>query len=203
MSMEINDVYRASEVMRWHIVKTRQKQSIAEHSFMVAMIANVFLDDLLGETCDEMDSLRAQLLQYALVHDLDEVITGDIPSPFKQLMTVDVEDLTGDILGERMSNMFGACEMIKDIVKLADVVEAKKFLLMNKCSGHAEIVFAKLNTAVWEHYGALDDKYPDMNWEAVRVTIRQLWEGDEWTLDHYVAERKKAARLAEEATQEG
>lgn len=68
-----------SNIYRWAVVPTIRRQSVAEHSFFVACLVS----HLCRETGIEkaVGVTRDELVQAALFHDLDEVITGDIPGP--------------------------------------------------------------------------------------------------------------------------
>lgn len=68
-----------SSVPRWGIVRVLQRQSVADHSFYVAVYADA-LADLLGWGPEH----RAHLLRSALWHDVDEIVSGDIPGPVKR-----------------------------------------------------------------------------------------------------------------------
>ena len=182
--MKINDLYRGTEVMRWHIVKTHQKQSIAEHSWMVAILSGE-LANILHPTVSTI-SRRGALLQYALFHDVDEIITGDIPSPFKKLITMDPQHQK-NIMGQ-YSYVLEVPEPLKDIVKLADIAEAYKFIMVNANSAHADIVQHKLNNMYDSKLAELKEKYPDWDWPKAEGMLQVFWHGEEWTLDDYVAE---------------
>lgn len=56
----------------WVREKVKDPESIAEHSFRVSVLAMV-LADKLGENLD-----KEKLIEMALVHDLGELVTGDI-----------------------------------------------------------------------------------------------------------------------------
>ena len=66
-------LYQAGAVKRYHTMRVHEHQSLAAHSWGVAMI--------IVQISEEPPS--AQLLQYALTHDLAEYETGDIPAPVK------------------------------------------------------------------------------------------------------------------------
>lgn len=65
-------------VPRWSIIRTIKTQSVAEHSYYVAIYAEQ-LAQFIGWKGD-----YAELLRQALVHDLDEILTGDIVGPAKK-----------------------------------------------------------------------------------------------------------------------
>lgn len=100
---ELNQCMRLSAVPRWTIVHTIQKQSVAEHSFNVAVIALCLLD---SGVLPGLDASR--LVRDALTHDADESVTGDTPSTAKT-----PKDLEDDY---------------QRAVKIADVLEALTFI---------------------------------------------------------------------------
>lgn len=68
-------------IQRWSIVRTLMPQSVAEHSWLVAMYSNdichIFgLDDF----------IQLAVLKYAIWHDVDEQFTGDLPGPNKRAL---------------------------------------------------------------------------------------------------------------------
>lgn len=119
-------------IPRWQIVRTIRTQSIAEHSFQVAMYVNeicVFL---------KIDAdIHRRALQYALWHDIrDEIISGDMPGPSKRKLVKDREhwdreadDAATKIFGFHQNRMgMHTSEqdqlLIKAIVKVADWLDA-------------------------------------------------------------------------------
>jgi hypothetical protein len=100
---------RATIVPRWAIIKMARTQSVAEHSFNVAMITRAILSNFIKDQLDDN-----AIIVKALDHDWkDEIYTGDIPSPAKPVnIPLAQEDR---------------------IIKLADVIEAYIFARQN-CS---------------------------------------------------------------------
>jgi 5'-deoxynucleotidase len=120
-----------SFVKRWSIVRTIRSQSVAEHTFFVAMYAN---DICAALGVDE--SIHLAVLQKALWHDVDEIFTGDIPGPAKRALCSDRESLTAKlkewklkvfgILGHREGVAVTDIEhnIIHTILKAADELDA-------------------------------------------------------------------------------
>lgn len=139
--LSLKDTYRATDVFRWQIVKTHRQQSVAEHSFQVALIASRICD------LDEADEeTRNKVLWYALVHDLPEVVTGDMATPLKKMLGAAArlrlsqfeESLT---IGGKVID---APPHVKHIVKMADLIEAAAFLHQNAASSHGKDICSKI-----------------------------------------------------------
>lgn len=74
-------LYRLRLIDRWSLMRNTTRESVAEHSFQVAVLTHALCAiarDVFGKT---VDAERAVVL--ALFHDATEVITGDVPSPVK------------------------------------------------------------------------------------------------------------------------
>lgn len=121
--MNIQDVLRAQGVKRWHIVETVRQQSIAEHQWNVAMITR--------EICKRMHWPTENtlfLIAKACMHDIDEVIEGDMPSPSKDGPKSYSDDRGGAI------------------VKVADLIEAWWFINEFGVGRHAQQVKGDCHT---------------------------------------------------------
>lgn len=69
----MNELRNAAMTVRCHTVRTLKPQTLAEHSYHVAMLC--------WKLCDREPS--AELLKAAMFHDLAESRTGDIPATAK------------------------------------------------------------------------------------------------------------------------
>lgn len=67
---------------RWHSVRVGRPQTLAEHHYLVSIFTNKLAKDILPEITD---TERLQMVEYAMWHDLPEIICGDLPSPLKML----------------------------------------------------------------------------------------------------------------------
>ena len=129
MSLTTAEQLRACHVRRWHIVQTSREQTLAEHSFAVAVIAGTLAAAMHYKGLMH-DRLKLALLQHALAHDLIEVRTGDMPTPFKRFLekaggagiVEKAEDLVDSDHSGAMRQVAGT--EIETIVKLSDLIEA-------------------------------------------------------------------------------
>lgn len=130
MLTELED--RLSVVPRWSIVRTIQQQSVAEHSFRVALIADRIAKDWFNIT-SQVDLYRIN--QYALRHDASEAITGDIPAIVNDMF--DHEGLTSRYSDIVSHNLAG--KETNNIVKIADYIEALLFLNTERVLGNTTV----------------------------------------------------------------
>lgn len=180
MTFGIADIYRSTEVMRWHIVKTKRKQSVAEHSYIVAVLCHE-LAALLGPTID-----REAMVTGALFHDTAECLYGDIPSPIKGMMDVDTLIAIEQKYCRRYANYeheLGPRE--KQLLKIADLAEAVKFLLVNKDSGHASKVLSKLIAVMNDKIASFDLEFMEATGRGkiYKEVIHPFLYGAEFTID--------------------
>jgi len=122
--MRIQDIMLAQDVKRWTIVRTIKNQSLAEHTFNVTMIARAI-------AC-RMGVDDTKIIKYALDHDLDEILTGDIPTPAKERLKINTA---------YDGKSFKECDSTEaSIVALADIIEAIAFITDNQVGRHAHTV---------------------------------------------------------------
>jgi hypothetical protein len=119
---------RLSDVPRWGIVRTVQKQSVAEHSFRVALMAPRVAVDYLGVSKADFETLFL-ISRYALLHDQWEAFTGDIPTPAKPGYDMGyVYHHYGDRIIEKTVYSLLNLPVVTDAVKIADIMESVIFL---------------------------------------------------------------------------
>lgn len=155
--IKIQDVLRAGHIKRWNIINTTRQQTLAEHLFNVAMIADTILNKLGNE------EYRDITLAWALIHDVPEVVCGDTPTPTKKRMEElgwDMEKIYNDIDPTYKATKETAEEvgfgLPWKVVKAADLMEAIHFLTENGVGVHAKEVanniHVKLNTHIEKHF---------------------------------------------------
>jgi 5'-deoxynucleotidase YfbR-like HD superfamily hydrolase len=124
--IHVNDIFAMSNITRWHHTVTKRRQSVAEHSFNVALLAQ--------RIAAEINMISAHYIWVAiaaLVHDLPEVDFGDIPAPTKRFLD---DALSADMgIDEALTAMFYLRRKmspppipnpVREIVKIADMLEA-------------------------------------------------------------------------------
>lgn len=174
--MKANEWLRASYTKRWTIINTIKSQSVAEHSFNVIGIA------MRIATAIEWNgrfhyTQQLDLISWAMSHDIVEVYTGDMPTPFKRALESHGAKIL-DAEQEFMPEYGGMCRQAEGtvhgmIVKLADVLEAIWFLKDNGIGKHAKEVLSGLNDAMYEMIDRYEKEYPDLKIRSGLYEVRK------------------------------
>lgn len=150
------DLRNMATVKRWGIVPTIKDQSDAEHTFFVICYVNDICTYL-----EVTDDVRLAALKYAIWHDMDEILTGDVPGPHKQHFMIknsnwmfkSMEKIfkrrTDRMYGRFTNGAEGKNEAMHTIVKSADLIESVLFLVEENRLG---------NSNVNEHIAVLSDQ---------------------------------------------
>ena len=75
----IENLLKASNVKRWHTVDCVKTQSLSEHQWNVTIIC-IHIAESIGLEDRDM----SHLVMRGLTHDIEEIWTGDMPSPYKE-----------------------------------------------------------------------------------------------------------------------
>lgn len=128
--------FRMSVVKRWSVVSTIRQQSIAEHSFNVAIMADRIARKWFGI---EDEKRLYCILRRALDHDALESITGDFPTYMKRF--VDETGAAQEFAADMTENVDLSVhdEMDRVIVKIADYIDAMIFLRMEISHGNLSV----------------------------------------------------------------
>ena len=158
--LNLKDILRAQNVKRWVIVNTSRGQSLAEHTFNVIAITR--------ELCAILGIPDARTMKYAFDHDLDEILTGDIPTPAKKRLGIEGGGYDG-----KSREMCSDVEIA--IVKLADILEAILFIEENGVGQHASEVMSYLRVKL-DDFIISNEKY-DMG-PAANEILTKVHSGD-------------------------
>ncbi|REK56669.1 MAG: HD domain-containing protein [Bacteroidetes bacterium] len=151
--IKIQDVLRAGHIKRWQIVNTTRQQTLAEHLFNVAMIGKTIC-----ERCD-LEDIKEIVMEWALIHDLPEVVCGDMPTPTKKRILDAGFDM--EYIYDKIDPMYREVKleayaqiMPNYIVKAADLIESIHFISDHGIGRHARMVCARLIRKFDDHIGS-------------------------------------------------
>lgn len=124
----------------WVREKVTDPESVAEHSFRVSVLAMV-LPDKLGYNLD-----KNKLIKMAILHDLGEVITGDIVTERYDLIDIEKKNEKENEEREGIREIFGKIGEGEQYVKIFDE-------MINRTSPEAKAFwqFDKLEMALQAH----------------------------------------------------
>ena len=148
----IADKLRALDIIRWNMVPLQRQQSLAEHTFMVAMVAE--------HIANELGITTGAVIRLALYHDLEEVMTGDIPAPTKRAL-----ENTGVNFGA-VFNKLGFIDLTappnaSTIVKAADYIADIIYLRRYGNMPYAVLVMDRLSKNFWDYLETVPDQVKD------------------------------------------
>lgn len=169
LRLNMLDYARSGHVTRWHSVRCARSQTLAEHHYLVTMIARELMARILGDSLPAETRLLA--LEYALTHDAPELLMGDMPSPLKRRVAeiAGADDPITRIEREIAPEIAASKGALKDtplacIVKLADLMDACLFIREEGIGRHAALVAAKTEEAFRAKLGEAEQTFPDCDW---------------------------------------
>lgn len=152
---------RQKYINRWALMRNDREESLAEHSYEVAMIAHslcVISNTRYGR---KLDANKAAVI--GLYHDASEIITGDMPTPvkyyseeirdaYKQVEAVAESKLLTKLpndMREEYENVFRSSDeedeiYMRRLVKAADKISAYIKTIEEEKSGNTEFKTAKI-----------------------------------------------------------
>lgn len=120
----IEAVMRLHAVKRWHMIDTTRQQTLAEHSANVAVLAFYIAKSAPGMFFGP----SADVATYALLHDMAEVFTGDIPSHTKTELQ-GIQELEDDTLPVLFRIEHSPNTRI--LVKMCDLADGIRFIRLH------------------------------------------------------------------------
>ena len=121
-----------ADIRRWAIVRTIRTQSVAEHSYYVALM----MKPLLEEYGHDDPALVRDAMHYALIHDRDEVLSGDVATPAKRRMAPGAFDALNKEFGLDVPE---PDPIIKKAAKVLDLFEAALFVAEEVGMGNSRV----------------------------------------------------------------
>lgn len=161
---------RSGHVKRWQIIRVAREQSLAEHLYRVYLISCEITDILRLD-----DETNAYVRKWALMHDLPEVVTGDVATPVKRILTDVIDDYPSKIeynidleyayVHTKISESYS---IVLDVVKLADLLEAIIFLKTEGIGEHARKVENNLRAKFNEKLAECEIKHSGRMWSKIK-----------------------------------
>lgn len=136
MKNTLEFIILGAEVKRYHTVTTLREETVGHHSHGVAMLCILLCPNI-----------SANLLKAALMHDLAEQSTGDIPSPAKREYGIgdQIDELECRLMNEAGIPFPSLTTYEQRILKLADIAHGALFCLREMELGNrrARVVFER------------------------------------------------------------
>jgi len=175
-------MYRLKYIERWSLMRNTTRESVAEHSFHVGLLAHMLCEignRLFGRS---LNADRAAAM--ALFHDATEVFTGDIPTPvkhhnpkmlasFREIEAMAAERLHSmvpeplratyaPLLGveSETTGVSASDQELRRMLKAADLLDAYLKCVSEVASGNREFAVAK--TEIENKLASLD--MSEVNW---------------------------------------
>jgi 5'-deoxynucleotidase YfbR-like HD superfamily hydrolase len=183
-------------VKRWIVIKTIRDQNVAEHSFVVAIIA---LELLIRFNLLKDDRWTLEVLVWALMHDAPEVLTGDIDGKFKR----DYDSVRAAVTEAEHKSFpwyrdiaTGISSQANTIVKLADKMESIHFIRQWGTGGRADDVRRELEALLFTEMVPKAATVLDIDEDTVEGVVRHV-------LDHSLSETNSVQLRRYRALAEG
>jgi 5'-deoxynucleotidase YfbR-like HD superfamily hydrolase len=179
--LSLQEMLRASHVDRWQIVNVAVRQSIAEHMYRTYTICLAIVGVLEKDGWDDPIA-RAVIGGWSLLHDLPEVIVGDIPTPTKALMASRGNEKCIDSgISKSVDTLRFMAEVeapvAAAIVKIADLAESIDFLHMNGLGSNANKICVSLRSELKTKFEFYKERHPNINWGEVESLLDSNIEG--------------------------
>lgn len=120
----VETVMRIHAVKRWHMIDTTRQQTLAEHSANVALLAmTIALEAPMHLFGDPFAVATA-----ALVHDIPEAFTGDVPTHTKQCLS-GLEELEKEVTHPNFDITTTANQRM--LIKICDLADGIRFIRLH------------------------------------------------------------------------
>lgn len=164
----IDKLMDCQHVKRWNLIPTTADSNVASHSFNVAVIAIALRRKMFNTN----HFSEEEVCYHAMLHDIDEAETGDLPTPTKT--AIRQHGVDPNALFETQGSQPEPPACIKGIVKMADLIENCVFINEHGTGTRGRYAAAEVSRRLAD---AIDGAPPDLQ-QAAR-----------WVLD-YITNRR-------------
>ena len=182
--IKLHDVGNCQSDKRWHTTDHNGSQSLASHSFNVAMFGVALAEKVLGSDFTDIDELK--LVRYALHHDISEMVCGDQPAPYKRALRKRLpevhavqEALEAEIhpKGAQFKEDIKGTPLMS-LVKLSDLLDALHFIVIKgQATSQNDRIVEKLNQYIVEEISRAKVRYPTYDWDGFDEVKDELFNG--------------------------
>ena len=166
------DVMRMMVIKRWGIISMTRTQSVAEHSYNVAMMA---LNIYNNSRC--LDASVERILMLALTHDLPEIHTGDIPMSLKtDEIKQAVKEYENAAYPQLSAYKYHCMEIELLVVKIADIMEAITYCRRYSDDPYSNEVVQGLYGAITNLLNSIPDSMVAIR-DDLKEAIDKSWRG--------------------------
>lgn len=177
------DFIHAAHIKRWHIVKATQVQTLAEHHWLVTVIALELYTRLRDpDGYDPRDI--AKLAMAAMFHDSAEIRTGDLPTPGKNL----IREMSRDDVFERIDHAIlpeipyiggNLPTEFTYILGLADIIESYCWIKDNGIGNYTGLIAERMLNRIDRRVEEAKSALPAWDWGmAVSSIMHEILTGD-------------------------
>lgn len=156
----IETIMRLQAVKRWHMIDTNREQTLAEHSANVALLAFGIAVNCPGMFFGAADAVAGQ----ALLHDLPEVFTGDVPSHTKNYIQ-GLDELEASVLPGCYT--YRAESNARLMIKLCDLADGIRHIRIHGCDVTARHAQDGLEEKFKQRGSEASQKWPADVWKHV------------------------------------
>jgi 5'-deoxynucleotidase YfbR-like HD superfamily hydrolase len=168
---------RLTDVERWVIVPVTRRQSVAEHSYRVWVLALSLYDAMVVVPHNSFE--RDSVSYWALTHDADEIWTGDLPSTIKEVLEElhpgILKRLSDHVLSKHLPRLADTMRGLENtfaaaVVKIADCIEALAYYTHYGYNSRDKVVIDTfLRDRLKKALEGADRKYPNAGVRNVSV----------------------------------
>lgn len=167
---------RLTEVSRWGIVAMSRQQSVGEHSYRVTMIAQAMYDYIFTTPHNSDD--RNLLTSFAMVHDIMEVLTGDLDAVFKLAVKSRYPDVFANTIDNMVLQRLDAGPIAKTVSSLERAVKGTFIEVLVKIADFLEaLIYLDQYGANSRHVGNVRDTILEHLWGRLEQFKRSAYYG--------------------------